>query len=68
MVVRPSNWSLFFNDSSWNDIMNMVYHLKQPLSEVLNWCPRDRTKAWDWYLAQRKYEEAAVEKARKNAG
>lgn len=40
----------------------MVYHLKQPLSEVMQWSPKDRETAWIWLKKQRAFEDKAMTK------
>ena len=44
------------------EIFNLVYHLKQPLTEVMRWSYRERKTMWRLYLEQREFEESRLKR------
>ena len=44
------------------EIFNLVYHLKQPLTDVMRWSYRQRKTMWRLYLEQREFEESRLKK------
>lgn len=44
------------------EVFNLVYHLKQPFTEVMKWSYRERKVMWRLYLEQREFEESKMKK------
>lgn len=54
LLIPESRYSQEYFD---REIFNIVYHLKQPLTEVMKWTYRQRKTMWQLYLDQRAFEE-----------
>lgn len=42
----------FFN----REIFNIVFHMRQPLTEVMKWTYKERKTMWQLYLEQREFD------------